>query len=101
MSVTKKLSAGLAATALTLGLAGGGAAYADTTQDGLVNVNVGDVEILNDVNVAVAANAIVQACGINVNAVVGILAVVEQVDQTDRSRTLCRADGGNIEVVQN
>lgn len=100
MSITKKASAGVAAIALTLGMSAG-PANAQVTQDGLVNVNVGDVTIEDAIDVNAAAELIVQLCGVNVNAVVGVLAIVEQVDQTDRSRTLCRADGGNIRVVNN
>ena len=94
-----KASAALAVSALTLGVTSG-AAHAQT-QDGLVNVNVGDVTILEDVQVGVAANVIAQVCGVNVNAVVGLLATIERVDATDRSQTLCRADDGQVRVTQN
>ena len=42
-------------------------------QAGLINVSLGDVAILNDVNAAIAANVLVTACGLTVP--VAILAV--------------------------
>jgi len=51
-------------------LVGGGN---NSRQEGLVNVSLGDVAILNNVNVAVAANILVNACGLEVP--IAILAV--------------------------
>jgi hypothetical protein len=50
--------------------------------DGLVNIVIGDVTILEDVNVAVAANIAAQVCGIVVN-----VGVIQEID----------ADGGTFE----
>ena len=70
-----------------------------TVQDGLVNVNVGDVTILEDVNVAVAADVAAQLCGVNVDAVV---AVISAVDQDSRTRTICKQDDGDkVQITQN
>src|SRR5215218_5392551 len=50
----------IAGTALAVSIAA--PASAQTKQDGLVNVVIGDVTILEDVNIAVAVDAAVQAC---------------------------------------
>ncbi|HJU64587.1 MAG TPA: hypothetical protein VJ596_02870 [Gemmatimonadaceae bacterium] len=72
-------------------------------QDGLVNVVVGDVTILEDVNVAVAVNAVVTACDlVDVgNVQVALLARATQVDRSGRSTTICRTEGGPVEITQN
>jgi hypothetical protein len=70
-----------------------------TVQDGLVNVNVGDVTILEDVNVAVAADVVAQLCGVNVDAVVAVIAAV---DQDSRTRTICKLeDNDKVRITQN
>jgi hypothetical protein len=61
------------ASAATLAAAGSIAMAAPAMaapQDGLVNVNVGDVQILNDVTVGVAANVLANVCGVQVDAAV-------------------------------
>ena len=65
-------------------------------QDGLVNVAVGDVAILNDVNVGVAAQVIAAVCGTDVTA-----AVLGAVDQTGEKQTFCTLPGGDLAVTQN
>jgi hypothetical protein len=67
-------------------------------QDGLVNVAVGDVTILEDVNVAVAANVAAQICGVEVGPV-NVLA--EQVDRSGETRTVCTTDQGPVTIEQN
>jgi hypothetical protein len=91
----------VAASVLSVtGLAG--TASAQVIQDGLVNVNVGDVTILEDVNVGVAANAAVQACGISVGPVaIGVLARAIAVDRTGNTMTICRTDQGPVTITQN
>jgi hypothetical protein len=70
-----------------------------TVQDGLVNVNVGDVTILEDVNLNVAADVTAQLCGVNVDAVVAVIAAV---DQDSRTRTICKLeDNDKVRVTQN
>jgi hypothetical protein len=59
-------------------------------QDGLVNVVIGDVTILEDVNVAVAANVVAQICGLQVQQV-QVLAT--SVDATGTQRTVCTTRG--------
>lgn len=67
-------------------------------QDGLVNVNVGDVTILEDVNVAVAAQVTAQICGVRVGPV-AVLGTI--VDRTGATRTVCQSKQGPITIVQN
>ncbi len=85
---------------LSLGLMGVAAApaAAQTNQDGLVNVNVGDVTILEDVNIGVAAQVAAQVCGVKV----GPVAVLGQaVDRSGTTRTVCETDQGPVTIEQN
>ena len=67
----------------------------NSRQEGLVNVSLGDVAILNDVNVAVAANVLANVCSLTVGAAVlavqGIL---------DGGTTGCETTAGPLEIVQ-
>lgn len=80
-----KLMHKTAATAAVAGmlLAGGMAAPAHAVRDvgqvGLVNVSVGNVNILRNVDVAVAANVVANICNVDVTAAV-LLAAVEDND---------------------
>ena len=67
-------------------------------QDGLVNVAVGDVEILNDARIAVAAQVAAQICGVKVGpvAVLGLA-----VDRSGVTRTVCQSDQGPVTIEQN
>lgn len=68
-------------------------APAQAQQDGLVNVAVGDVTILEDVNVGVAAQVAAQVCGVKV----GPVAVLGQaVDRSGATRTVCQSDQGAV-----
>jgi hypothetical protein len=100
----KKIAAAAAFTAATVGVSAGPAA-AQTKQDGLVNVAIGDVTILEDVNIAAAVDAAVQACGIDVldvNAVAAVLGTAGLVDQSSRSLVVCRQeDGDKVRFEQN
>jgi hypothetical protein len=87
-----------AALLLTPVAAGPSAALA-ATQDGLVNVNVNDVEIAKDVNVNVVAQVVATVCA-SVDADGAALASL--VDQTDLPQTIdCQATGDKITVAQN
>lgn len=69
-----------------------------TINDGLVNVTVGDVTILEDVNVAVAADVTAQICGVDL----GPVAVLgEAVDATGRKSVVCLDNDGPIAITQN
>lgn len=54
-------------------------------QDGLVNVNVGDVSIADNVEVGVAANVAAQVCGVQVNAAV----IADQVVGNNEPLAVC------------
>lgn len=99
MSIMRRTIA-TAAVAGTL-LAGGMAApaYAQpVNQDGLVNVNVGDVTILEDVNIGVAAQVAAQVCGVKV----GPVAVLGRaVDRSGETRTVCESAQGPVTIEQN
>lgn len=87
-----------AASALAFTMALGVPAHAQVTQDGLVNVNVGDVTILEDVNIGVAAQVAAQICGVDV----GPVAVLGRaVDRSGDTRTVCESDQGPVTITQN
>ncbi|MGX9899631.1 hypothetical protein ACW0JT_06515 [Arthrobacter sp. SA17] len=93
MSVMKKATASVFGSLLILGaVATPSQAVRDVDQDGLVNVSVGNVEILNDVNIALAANVAAQVCGVKVGPVI---LLAQEVDATDVSAVVCdqRASG--------
>ena len=82
----------------SLGLLVSGPASAQTTQDGLVNVNVGDVTILEDVNIAVAAQVAAAICGVKV----GPVAVLGRaVDRSGDTETVCEIGQEPVTIEQN
>ena len=86
-----------AIVALTLAVAGPASAQI-TVQDGLVNVNVGDVTILEDVDIGVAAQVAANICGLKV----GPVAVLgNAVDRSGATRTVCTTDQGPVTIRQN
>lgn len=75
-------------------------ASAQVEQDGLVNVNIGDVTILEDVNIAIAALVAANICGVDV----GPVAVLGQaVDASGDTETVCtnRAGRRAVTISQN
>jgi len=64
-------------------------------QAGLVNLSLGNVAILNNLNLALAVNALVTACGVKIP--VAILAVQAV---GDTSTTICTTAAGPIRIVQ-
>jgi len=67
-------------------------------QDGLVNVAIGDITILEDVNIGVAAQVVANVCGVKV----GPVAVLgTAVDRGGPSPTVCEGATGPIRLVQN
>ena len=66
-------------------------------QRGLVNVNVGDVEVLNDASIGVAAQLAAQICGVNVGPVAVLGAAV---DRSGDMETVCETDQGDVTLVQ-
>ena len=99
----KKLIAGLGIGAA---LAFGAPTMAEsqtTKQDGLVNVSVGDVTILQDVNIAAALDVVAQICGIDLDVLANVqllTAAATLVDNTSRNYTVCRSDQGKVKITQ-
>ena len=73
-------------------------AAAQPNQDGLINVAVGDVTILEDVRVALGAQVAAQLCGINVGPVV---VLGRAVDRGGPTETVCETDQGPVTISQN
>jgi hypothetical protein len=97
MTKTRRLAAALALGA-TLALPAAGAGAQFQNQDGLVNVAVGDVTILEDVNVGVAAQVAANVCGVDV----GPVAVLgNAVDLSGATETVCTTAQGPINLTQN
>jgi hypothetical protein len=72
------------------------AAAQPNQQDGLVNVNIGDVTVLE--NVGVAAQIAAEVCGVQV----GPVAVLARaVDRDGETRTVCQSDQGPVTISQN
>jgi hypothetical protein len=67
----------------------------NSQQTGLINVSTGDIAILNNVNLAVAANLLVTACDLTVGA--AILAVQHV---ADGGTTTCKSKVGDIILTQ-
>jgi hypothetical protein len=77
-------------------------AQGPVNQDGLVNVNIGDVTFLNDVNVGVGANVAATLCDIDVGPLaLAVLGQAVAVDRSGRERTICQTDSGPVTISQN
>jgi hypothetical protein len=97
MTRTRRFAAALALGA-TLALPAAGAGAQVAVQDGLVNVAVGDVTILEDVNVGVAAQVAATICGVKVGPVA---ALGQAVDRSGATGTVCTTDQGPVTIRQN
>ena len=89
-------------TVLAIGVAS--PASAQTKQDGLVNVAVGDVTILQDVNIAAAVDVVAQLCGIDLDVLANVQVLTEAatlVDNRSRNYTVCKTDDGKVQITQN
>jgi hypothetical protein len=96
MRKTKRFAASLFATAL-MAFSVVAPAGAQVDQNGLVNVNVGDVNILNDANIGIAAQVAANICGVKV----GPVAVLgTAVDRSGAMRTVCTTDQGPVTIRQ-
>lgn len=88
----------------SLAMAAGGAvlttspAEAQVQQDGLVNVSIGDVNVLNDANIGVAANVAANICGVKVGPVAVLGRAVDSSGTTD---LVCTTDNGPVTISQN
>ena len=92
---------GLVATGMSVVVALPAAA---SGQDGLVNVNVGNVTILRDVNVATVVPVVAQLCSIDLTVPANLALLsnaAQKVDATGKSYTVCKAAGGHVKLVQN
>ena len=74
----------LVAGALSLGLVGPAAAQVNVGS-GLVNVQIGNVSVLNNLNIGVAAEIVAQICDISIS---NVAVLAEQVVRTGRERTV-------------
>jgi hypothetical protein len=96
--VRKSFVTVFASAAVVTGAATPALAANTAVQDGLVNVAVGDVTILEDVNIGVAAQVAANICGVRV----GPVAVLGQaVDRTGVTRTVCTIEQGPVKLTQN
>jgi hypothetical protein len=95
--IQRSLGVLLVAGTLSLGLVGPAASQVQV-QDGLVNVAIGDVEILNNANIGVVAEVVAQICGVRVS---NIAVLAQQVDRSGRTRTVCETDLGAVTMSQN
>jgi hypothetical protein len=96
MTRIRKTVASLTVSAVML--AGVAAPASAQQQDGLVNVAIGDIAILNDADIGVAAQVAAQVCGVKV----GPVAVLGRaVDRSGETRTVCETDQGPVTIEQN
>jgi hypothetical protein len=96
MRSTKKLFASVFAAALMLLAVASPATAARQQQNGLVNVQVGDI-MIRDVNVGVAAEIVAQVCAI---AEVDALVLAQQVDASGAKDLVCRTEAGPVRIRQ-
>jgi hypothetical protein len=96
--MSRSIVTAFAGAALVAATAGPAAAQPNQNQDGLVNVAVGDVTILQDVNIGVAAQVAAAICGVNV----GPVAVHGRaVDSSGTTQTICPNDLSQVTIRQN
>lgn len=74
------------------------ASAAPQIQNGLVNVAVGDVSILENARIGIAAQVAAQICGVKVGPVAVLGAAV---DRSGDTRTVCQTDQGPVTISQN
>jgi hypothetical protein len=91
---TKRLVASLFASALLF--AGIAAPSATAQQVGLVNVEIGDVTILRNVDVALAANVVANVCNIDLTAAV----LAQEIEDNDVFECNQRGSGRSVAVTE-
>jgi hypothetical protein len=74
-----------------------GVAAQTTVGDGLVNVAVGDVNVLNNADIGVAAQVAAEVCGVQVGPV---NALASQVDSSGTPVTVCDSAQGPVRIFQ-
>jgi hypothetical protein len=97
-STARRTIVSVLASGVVLTGAAAPASAAIQVQDGLVNVAVGDVSILNNADIGVAAQVAAQICGVKVGPV-AVLGVA--VDRSGDTRTVCESDQGPVTLTQN
>ena len=98
MRIQQSIGALLVAGSLSLGFVGPATGQVQIS-DGLVNVQVGDITILQDVNIGVAARVVAIICGLKVGPV-SVLGTA--VDLGTAQPAVCTVDDGvPITIVQN
>jgi hypothetical protein len=104
MRITRTAGAAVLAGSLTLTGAVMTPAHAQTKQDGLVNVAIGDVTVLQDVNVTAVVDIVAQICGIDLDVLANVVLLstaAQQVDSTSRNYTVCKTEDGKVQITQN
>ena len=105
MKITRAAgSAVLAGSLVMTGAVMSPAGAQDTKQDGLVNVAVGDVTILQDVNITAAVDVVAQICGIDLDVLANVQLLTQAatlVDNRSRNYTVCRVEDGRVQITQN
>jgi hypothetical protein len=110
MSIRNRMTAGFAAVTVALALGACDdtspsspsrpstpeAEFQNTSQqNGLVNVSTGNIDVLNNVNLAVAANVIATVCGADV-----VLALLAEQVFADGSETFCQGTAEEVTITQ-
>jgi hypothetical protein len=99
MSRVRKVFAVLCSSVMLAAMAASPAAAQNNSNNhGLVNVSVGNVEILNDANIGAAVQAAADVCP-NVN--VGTIAVLAQAaSRTGNQQTVCTSNNEPVTISQ-
>ena len=97
LSIRKTCAALFATALLCVGFVAPASAANNSRQNGLVNVSVGDVSLLNNANIGVAANVAAAVCGVNVGPV-AVLAV--NTAATGTQHTVCTIGDQAVTLTQ-
>jgi hypothetical protein len=97
MSIKKTCAALFATALLGVGFVAPASAANNSRQNGLVNVSVGDVSLLNHANIGIAANIAAAVCGVNVGPV-AVLAV--NTAATGTQHTVCTIGDQAVTLTQ-
>ena len=98
MTRTKRLVSGwLAAALAACAIAVPAFAANNSQQNGLVNVSVGDVSVLDNAHIGIAAQVAATICGVKVGPV-AVLA--NQVDVSGATQPVCTTSNGPVTITQ-
>jgi len=97
MFCIRKFGAAVIAAVAVAMVAAFPALAANNTQNGLVNVSVNNVSVLDNARIGVAAGLAATICGVNVGPV-AVLAT--QVDATGTQSTVCTTASGPVTLTQ-